>query len=733
MEPSNPIDLPVTQSLAPLAPYPQGMPMGAPLEDEASGGRFSIMGLMHSLRRQLLPALVAGLCLASLLAVLLWFVIPVTYSAEAYLRVNRELFRGTAGDFMIYKETQGSLLKSTFVVSRALRNNDISQLSMVKYDNFGRPRKRAAAWLSNAVKVQIDEDELLGVTMKGRSLKQTEDILKAVIEAYQQEIVNKERLEKVEELANLRKRYQSVYEDIVKETEQVKALAERLGAVDSELIQRKQAMKMAELEAAQHEMERLSRGLGEATVKLNMLKTEAQLGGTAPTQNQILDELERDPRYFEVINTITQYKDQIELISQTARPDNPIIQEYQQQVAFYERKRQKMIKEMSPRISERIRQASGWSATDVQRSLQLQVTLISNLKAQLANISSVFEQRKEELKAFGGTSGELQARRNVLIALNRTLGNVEEAKAELEIDLEGRDRVQIIQTPLVSKPSTLIPKLIQICGGWAISFMGIVGAIAYWDYLSQKVNGSGDIGKSIRVIGTLPGVQGFRGDIEESMKIASDSLRTAILYSPDVPAQCVMVTSATGQEGRSTVASQLAVSMARAGKTTLLIDGDLRNPQQHTIFSVQPQCGLGDMLRGEQSSDQAIIPTSVENVWLLSAGRCDQNALRGLSGDQAKAVFEDFRARFDMIIIDGSPVLTSPDSILLGQNADAAVLSVRRDFSKVPKVVEASDRLASVGIPVIGTVVNGETVELRDGATAIAAPPQEEKPALTNA
>ena len=84
MEPSNPIDLPVTQSEAPLAaPYPQGMPMGMPL-DEAGGGNFSVLGLLHSLRRQMLPALVAGLCLASILAVMLWFVIPITYTCLLY-------------------------------------------------------------------------------------------------------------------------------------------------------------------------------------------------------------------------------------------------------------------------------------------------------------------------------------------------------------------------------------------------------------------------------------------------------------------------------------------------------------------------------------------------------------------------------------------------------------------------------------------------------------------------
>ena len=276
--------------------------------------------------------------------------------------------------------------------------------------------------------------------------------------------------------------------------------------------------------------------------------------------------------------------------------------------------------------------------------------------------------------------------------------NVRTEMQLLESEIDGPDPVAVIQAAAVNKKSNMIGKIVQIGGGWFLSLLGTVFAVAYWDYLGKRVNGEEDISKAIRVVGTLPPIQ--KGLDEETMKISVDGIRTAILFNRDLNTQCVLVTSATGQEGRSTVASQLAVSMGRAGKTTLLIDGDLRNPQQHTIFGVQPHGGLSEMLRGDQTSDQAIVATAVENVWLLGAGRCDQQALQGLAGDQAKAVFEDFRDRFDMIIIDSSPVLTGADSLLLGQFADSAVMSVRRDVSQLPKVNAAVDRLGSVGIPI---------------------------------
>ena len=732
---SNTLDLPATRPEAPLSPYQQGYPMGAPLDDDVSSGSFSVKGLLHSVRRQLLPALLTGLCLSTLLAGLLWFAIPVTYMAESYLQVNRELFQGTSTDFMIYKETQGSLLKSTFVVNRALQDNEIQQLPIVKYDNFGRPRKQLSTWLSGAINVLVDEDELLYVTMKGRKKEQTEKVLGAVIDSYQSEIINKERLQKVEELSRLRRRYNLVFDEISKESEEIKQLSERVGGLESETIRREQAMKLDELRQAQVEAERISRTLMEAQTKFRMLQTEATLlGSNSPSEYLIQDEMERDPIYYETGLKIQEMKDFLQLNADQIPADSPDMAQLQQQIGFLEEKRKRRASELRPRVIERLKTKSGMSADDLRRDLAIQKTLITNLKDQLGVAKTIYEQRKEEMARFGGSSGDLVARLKALEALQKDLISVQEAKTELEMEIDGRKRVRIIQKPFVAKPSTLVSKVIQIAGGWAISFMGVVAAIAYWDYLGQKVNGAEDMGKFNRVIGSLPGIQGFKGDIKEPMRISADGIRTGILYNRQVPAQCVMVTSATGQEGRSTVASQLAISMARAGKTTLLVDGDLRNPQQHTAFQVQPHGGIGEMLRGEQTSDQAIVATSVENLWLLGAGRCDQNAVRGLSGDQAKAIFEDFRARFDTIIIDASPVLTSPEALLLGQNADAAVISVRKDISQVPKVNAACEQLTSVGIPILGTVLNGGRVETRTGAKLAAIEEQDEQqPALANA
>jgi len=141
----------------------------------------------------------------------------LSHKSTAYLRVNREAVNGTAGDFMIFKDTQASLLKSEFVLKAAFRSDALSRSDITIQE------------LSANLQVVVNEDELLRVhlTSRGRDKAGTEAILNAVLDAYKSEIVDKERMEKVEQLTKLRQRYQEIYDDIVEQTEAVAAYAVR--------------------------------------------------------------------------------------------------------------------------------------------------------------------------------------------------------------------------------------------------------------------------------------------------------------------------------------------------------------------------------------------------------------------------------------------------------------------------------------------------------------------------
>src|SRR5690606_17621303 len=143
-------------------------------------------------------------------------------------------------------------------------------------------------------------------------------------------------------------------------------------------------------------------------------------------------------------------------------------------------------------------------------------------------------------------------------------------------------RIAEIQSAETPDYSNDLMRKLQTVGG-AIFALGLVlvGFVAV-DYLSQRVNAVADLTKQIglRVIGTLPSLSGFGGGVmkrgvREMLIESIDSIRATLLYSKGTkPVEVIMVTSAMGHEGKTTVASQLAISFARAGRRTLLIDGD---------------------------------------------------------------------------------------------------------------------------------------------------------------
>ena len=118
----------------------------------------------------------------------------------------------------------------------------------------------------------------------------------------------------------------------------------------------------------------------------------------------------------------------------------------------------------------------------------------------------------------------------------------------------------------------------------------------------------------------------------------------------------------------------------------------------------------------------AVQPTPVDGLMLVAAGACDYQAIASLSKEQLTQIFVKAREQFDFVIVDAAPVLNYADTVLMGAHTDAAVLSVRKDVSQLPKVHEAKDRLEAVGIRLLGAVVNGITETSRRPAYALPSP-----------
>src|SRR5262249_44263872 len=185
-------------------------------------------------------------------------------------------------------------------------------------------------------------------------------------------------------------------------------------------------------------------------------------------------------------------------------------------------------------------------------------------------------------------------------------------------------------------------------------------------------------------------------------------VRTMLLRSAnEEPTQVVMVTSAVAGEGKTTLAGNLAVSLARAGRKTLLLDCDLRRPALHQLFEQTLQPGFSECLLGEVELPDAVRPTTTdENLYLLPAGPWEREVIHELARDGVAGIFERLKQEFDFVVIDSHPVLPATDSVLIGHHVDAVIVSLLRGVSQAPRVYAAQQRLTALGIRVFGAVVN---------------------------
>jgi capsular exopolysaccharide synthesis family protein len=172
----------------------------------------------------------------------------------------------------------------------------------------------------------------------------------------------------------------------------------------------------------------------------------------------------------------------------------------------------------------------------------------------------------------------------------------------------------------------------------------------------------------------------------------------------------LVVTSANPGEGKTSVASNLAIATAEIRRKVLVIDADLRRPRMQDIYDVPNQRGLSDILREELSHENLtglIHQTSVPNLHVLPAGPPTEAAAHLLHSPNLAVLISRFRSEYDMILIDAPPMLHMTDARVAGRLADGVVLVGRAGKTTRDALLTARDRFLEDRIRVLGTVLNG--------------------------
>lgn len=697
-----------------------------------SGQALSAGFILYAMRQWWKVAAPAGLLLAALIAVTLYALFEPTYEATSLFQIDDMTPYVVDRPVRVsqrFVQTQIELIRSPLVLGPALvapvRRWDRSEQTWEETEKkiVSLPELQEAEapieWLKEQIQIKpVGQSELYRISYSGTDPEHAANIVNAVTDAYfalrEQEdakraqktldLLEKERDNREREIRRLRENVsqrteqldpaaggrtvESLLNDpmaglpgrlITAEVER-EVLESRIKALEELLKQPVEVPKgMVEQAVQEHaEVLRLRAGISGKQAKLYEIKAKSARG-------------EQDPAYLKLCAEIDQ--------------DENMQQELQ--------------KELQEQIRERLEQAQVFSRTqelaDMRAEMQGYVATEELLRKRL-------QSRVSEVKDDNIESLQLEFMRAELTRAEQFHDLIADRAESIRIEGRAGSRVTRLSAARVpSIPAELVPykpMALGLLAGLCLPF----GLAVLWERMLRRVSDTDSLEKvsNLSVIGeiaSLPSRKGAGGGssskrIGQDLRVfeeSIDSLRTSLVLSEELKdVKVLAVTSAANNEGKTSVASQLAVSVARAsGQPTLLIDGDMRSPDVHGVFEIPLSPGLADVLAGECAIQDAIVTSWSKYVHLLPAGKLGASPHKLLGNGKVKSMLASILESYRYIIIDTPPVLAASESLVLAKAADASLICAMRDISRGDQVRKACERLAAAGTRPIGTVLNG--------------------------
>ena len=256
------------------------------------------------------------------------------------------------------------------------------------------------------------------------------------------------------------------------------------------------------------------------------------------------------------------------------------------------------------------------------------------------------------------------------------------------------------------------------------ALVGLLLAIAFgfaMEYLDDTLKSPDDVEAAVG-LPTLGTIIRMKGDEARSpmyrlaailyprapVTEAYRTLRTNIEFaSLDKPAKAILVTSAIPGEGKSTTAANLAAVFAQTGRSTLLVDADLRKPGVHKIFGLQNAQGLTSLLRSDDIRVQDVAQaTDQEHLLVLTTGPLPPNPSELLRSTRMRTIMQRLVASADLVVVDSPPLQAVTDAAILSSLVDGTILVVDAGRTRSGAVRNGREALAKVGAQVLGVTLN---------------------------
>ena len=693
------------------------------------------MDLVRALRRRWAMALALGLVAAVVFGGGTYYFVPrAKYTATATLHVatspRRIIFdpQENATDYKTYQKTQVALIKNRKVLSHALSRPEIAGLETV------REQTDADEWLEQNLKAEFPGgSEVLQLSLSGDRSEDLARIVNAVVQSYMSVVVEqeyRERLSRLEALRTLREKYDA---ELKQRRKSLRDTVAAVGLTDQKALAMAQQFKTEHIGMAQRELMRARTELLKAESEVSVLQAAGppQPNGATPAaparpgspgvptgtgENAAVD---RDPRVRDAEARVAEASRRSRDAARIVRdPGDASATRFRENLADATKA---LARVRAAVAAEMIARGERPGEPERPATLARAQGQVAVWKAYGEAMAEDLRRLQNEVKDTTDRGLDLENERgeiDIATSVSRKVGAEVEA---VQVELKAPDRIRGLAEAKVPKKKDELRKLKAGGAAAAGAFACVLLVVSYREFLTRRIDSVDEVtnGLGIRLMGTVPalprgsgraGRAGASADRRWQNRLVEsvDAMRAVLLHASRThDIRSVMVTSAIKGEGKTSLSCQLATSMARAGRRTLLIDCDLRSPACHRLFDVDVEPGLCELLRGEIGLQDAVRPIGDSTPSLITAGRVDAMALQALSQAGLGPLLDELAASFDFIVVDSAPILLVADSLIVGQSTDAVIFSVMREVSRLPMIYAAHERLAGVGVEVLGAVVAG--------------------------
>jgi capsular exopolysaccharide synthesis family protein len=408
---------------------------------------------------------------------------------------------------------------------------------------------------------------------------------------------------------------------------------------------------------------------------------------------------------------------------------NTFIQQQKTELAALQRQQAQLSDRLGDRHPEMVKVRSSIQKT--QAELQAEIAKVvqavgTEYRAALAqeeSLTAALDQQKREALAMNRKAieytvleREVDSGRQIYQSLMQRANETSVTGELKSSNIRVVDRAEVPHEPVAPRP--LQSLVLALFGGVILA----CGVVFFFEYLDSRIKSPEEIEAllGLPAIGLIPSLGKHRHQAEPlinngvppNFAEAFRALRTNVLFSAaDEGCRAIVVTSTGPSEGKTVVASNLAIGFAHAGQRVLLVDGDLRRPRIHEVLSIEQEPGLSNVLVGNAKASDAVRRTDVPGLWVLAAGHVPPNAAELLGSRRFKELLASIRGQFDWVVFDSPPVMAVTDPTILASLADSVVFVIGAEMTSYKIARRAIEQLERGRVVFAGGVLNRVEVQ----------------------